>query len=222
MGRGPRQLPLARPLAAGGSPALHEGRRPRRSCLSTRQLLPVSRGSQQCLRYPPVLERGPGSALPPPRSDQCRPDNPQQLQSLVRPWHARKCGSLRSQRGRALKTYEPRDSVRGSARIPSVRRPGACRSPCALPPARLSPVPAPTPALRADCRAPAPVELPTLPGWDREVQARPVRPEPGSSGHAPLGSFPVLREPPASPAQTRARFAASGSVALRLPLRSIG
>src|SRR6266566_160036 len=222
MGRGPRQLPLALPLAAGVSPALHEGRRPRRSFLSTRRQLPVSRGTQQCRRCPAVLERGPGSALPPPRSDQCRPDNPPPMQSLVKPWHARQCGSLRSKRGRARETYEPHDSVQGLSRIPSVQRSSACRSPCALPPVRLSPSPAPTPELRADCRARAPVERPTVPGWDREVQARPVRPTPGSSGHAPRGSFPVLRLQSVAPAQTRVRFAASGSVALRLPLRSIG
>ena len=159
MGRGPRQLPLALPLAAGVSPALHEGRWPRRSFLSTRRQLPVSRGTQQCHRCPPVLERGPGFVGPPPLSDQCRPDNPQQMQSLVRPWHARRCGSLRSKRGRALETYGPHDSAQGSSRIPSVLRSSACRSPCALPPVRLSPFPAPTPVLRADCRARAPVEL---------------------------------------------------------------
>src|SRR6266568_6974885 len=199
MGRGPGQLPLALPPAAAVSPALHAGRRPRRSFLSTRRPLPVSRGTQQCRRCPPVLGRGPGSALPPPRSDQCRPDNPQQMQSLVRPWHARLCGSLRSKRGRALETYEPHDSAQGSSRIPSVLRSSACRSPCALPPVRLAPVPAPTLLLRADCPARAPVELPTLPGWDREVQVRPVRPEQGSSGHASRGSFPVLRSQSAAP-----------------------
>src|SRR5260370_21453895 len=96
---------------------------------------------EKCRRCPAVREGGSGSALPPPRSDRCPPDNPPPMQSLVRPWHARKCGSLRSKRGRALKKNEPRDSVRGSARIHSVRRQGACSSPVALPPAILSPFP---------------------------------------------------------------------------------
>src|SRR4030088_2347111 len=97
----------------------------------------------------------------------------------------------------------PHDSSHALTRNPRVQYSSAMQSPRDRSCPDLSPWPAPTPALRAGCYAPAPVASTTAPDWGRLVLAELVRPAPESSEHGLLASSPVHHWQPAGPVQTR-------------------